>query len=36
VECVEKCPQQIAIPDWLKKAHEKLFVKDFKPPPPPE
>ena len=35
-ECLEKCPQQIAIPDWLKKAHEKLFVKDFKPPPPPE
>ena len=35
LECVEKCPQQIAIPDWLKKAHEKLFVKDFKPPPPP-
>jgi predicted aldo/keto reductase-like oxidoreductase len=22
--CVEKCPQQIDIPDWLKKAHEKL------------
>jgi predicted aldo/keto reductase-like oxidoreductase len=34
-ECVEKCPQQIPIPDWLKKAHEKLFVKDFKPQPPP-
>jgi len=35
-ECVEKCPQHIPVPDWLKKAHEKLFVKDFKPPPPPQ
>jgi predicted aldo/keto reductase-like oxidoreductase len=35
-ECEEKCPQKIAIPDWLKKAHEKLFVKDFKPLPPPK
>jgi predicted aldo/keto reductase-like oxidoreductase len=34
-ECLEKCPQQIDIPDWLKKAHEKLFVEDFQPPPPP-
>jgi hypothetical protein len=23
-ECLEKCPQHIAIPDWLKKAHEAL------------
>ncbi len=23
-ECLEKCPQQIEIPDWLKKAHELL------------
>jgi hypothetical protein len=23
-ECLEKCPQQIEIPDWLKKAHEML------------
>jgi predicted aldo/keto reductase-like oxidoreductase len=22
--CVEKCPQKIDIPDWLKKAHQKL------------
>jgi predicted aldo/keto reductase-like oxidoreductase len=21
-ECLEKCPQQIEIPDWLAKAHE--------------
>jgi len=34
-ECIEKCPQQIPIPDWLKKLHEKLFIKDFKRPPPP-
>ena len=34
-ECEEKCPQQIDIPAWLKKAHEKLYVKDFQPPPPP-
>jgi predicted aldo/keto reductase-like oxidoreductase len=34
-ECLEKCPQHIAIPDWLEKAHKKLFLKDFKPPPPP-
>jgi predicted aldo/keto reductase-like oxidoreductase len=30
-ECVEKCPQQLPIPELLKKAHDKLFVKDFKP-----
>jgi predicted aldo/keto reductase-like oxidoreductase len=23
-ECLEKCPQEIEIPDWLKKAHEML------------
>ena len=23
-ECVEVCPQKIAIPEWLKKAHELL------------
>jgi len=23
-ECLEKCPQQIEIPDWLKKAHQML------------
>ena len=32
VECVEKCPQEIDIPDWLKQAHEKLFDKDLTPP----
>ena len=26
-ECVEKCPQKIAIPDWLKKVHEELGPK---------
>jgi len=24
-ECLQKCPQQIEIPDWLKKAHEALW-----------
>jgi predicted aldo/keto reductase-like oxidoreductase len=23
-ECLEKCPQTIAIPDWLAKAHEAV------------
>jgi len=23
-ECLEKCPQHIDIPEWLKKAHEVL------------
>jgi predicted aldo/keto reductase-like oxidoreductase len=32
-ECLEKCPQKIEIPDWLKKAHEALFMAN--PPPPP-
>jgi predicted aldo/keto reductase-like oxidoreductase len=26
--CVEVCPQRIPIPDWLKKAHEKLMPKE--------
>jgi predicted aldo/keto reductase-like oxidoreductase len=26
-ECLEKCPQQIEIPEWLKKAHEVLCPK---------
>jgi predicted aldo/keto reductase-like oxidoreductase len=25
-ECLEKCPQHIDIPEWLKKAHEALYV----------
>ncbi len=24
-ECLEKCPQKIDIPEWLKKAHEALY-----------
>ena len=32
-ECLEKCPQHIEIPDWLKKAHEALYVET--PPAPP-
>jgi len=32
-ECLEKCPQKIEIPDWLKKAHEALYLEN--PPPPP-
>jgi hypothetical protein len=38
-ECVKVCPQQIEIPDWLKKAHKKLTPDHpFGPPPgpPPE
>jgi predicted aldo/keto reductase-like oxidoreductase len=31
-KCEEVCPQQVPTRTWLKKAHEKLFVKDFKPP----
>lgn len=31
-ECLEKCPQQINIPEHLKKAHEKLYDPDFKFP----
>ncbi len=36
MECVEKCPQQIPIPDWLRKAHEKLSVTDLESPTSPE
>ena len=32
-ECLEKCPQKIEIPDWLKKAHEALYMAT--PPGPP-
>lgn len=32
-ECLAKCPQKIDIPDWLKKAHEALYVE--MPPAPP-
>jgi predicted aldo/keto reductase-like oxidoreductase len=32
-ECLEKCPQHIAIPDWLKKAHAALYMAT--PPRPP-
>jgi predicted aldo/keto reductase-like oxidoreductase len=32
-ECVEKCPQKIAIPEWLEKAHAAMYLKN--PPPPP-
>jgi predicted aldo/keto reductase-like oxidoreductase len=31
-ECLEKCPQKIEIPGWLKKAHEALYEK--RPPMP--
>jgi predicted aldo/keto reductase-like oxidoreductase len=35
-ECVKVCPQKIAVPEWLKKAHEVLTPKEpFGPPPPP-
>jgi predicted aldo/keto reductase-like oxidoreductase len=27
-ECLEKCPQQIEIPDWLSKAHELLRARE--------
>jgi predicted aldo/keto reductase-like oxidoreductase len=37
-ECLEKCPQKIDIPTWLKKAHEVLYsatpVGPPMPPPP--
>jgi predicted aldo/keto reductase-like oxidoreductase len=32
-ECLEKCPQQIDIPDWLKKVHAALYMEH--PPGPP-
>ena len=35
-ECLEKCPQNIEIPDWLKKAHEALYSSvPMGPPMPP-
>jgi len=33
-ECLEKCPQHIEIPEWLKKAHEALYMAN--PPGPPQ
>ena len=32
-ECLEKCPQSIQIPDWLKKVHATLYSDN--PPRPP-
>jgi uncharacterized protein len=32
-ECIAKCPQKIEIPEWLKKAHAAMYLKN--PPPPP-
>jgi predicted aldo/keto reductase-like oxidoreductase len=32
-ECLEKCPQHIQIPDWLKKVHAELYMEN--PPGPP-
>jgi predicted aldo/keto reductase-like oxidoreductase len=32
-ECLEKCPQKIDIPEWLKKAHAALYM--AVPPGPP-
>jgi predicted aldo/keto reductase-like oxidoreductase len=32
-ECLEKCPQHIDIPNWLKKVHEELYLEN--PPGPP-
>jgi predicted aldo/keto reductase-like oxidoreductase len=35
-ECLEKCPQKIDIPAWLKKAHEALYsATPVGPPAPP-
>jgi predicted aldo/keto reductase-like oxidoreductase len=35
-ECLEKCPQKIDIPTWLKKAHEAMYsATPVGPPPPP-
>ncbi len=35
-ECLEKCPQKINIPDWLKKVHTALYSPmPFGPPGPP-
>jgi predicted aldo/keto reductase-like oxidoreductase len=30
-ECLEKCPQKIEIPEWLKKAHEALYAEPPRP-----
>ncbi len=36
-ECLEKCPQSIEIPSWLKKAHEALYsATPIGPPAPPQ
>jgi predicted aldo/keto reductase-like oxidoreductase len=35
-ECLEKCPQNIDIPDWLKKAHEALYSSEPVGPPMPQ
>jgi predicted aldo/keto reductase-like oxidoreductase len=32
-ECLEKCPQKIEIPAWLKKVHQALYLE--RPPMPP-
>jgi len=32
-ECLEKCPQNIQIPEWLKKVHSELYMEN--PPGPP-
>jgi predicted aldo/keto reductase-like oxidoreductase len=32
-ECLEKCPQKIDIPEWLKKVHDALYME--MPPGPP-
>jgi predicted aldo/keto reductase-like oxidoreductase len=34
-ECLEKCPQKIDIPTWLKKAHEAMYSETPVGPPPP-
>ncbi len=35
-ECLEKCPQKIDIPTWLKKAHEAMYsATPVGPPQPP-
>lgn len=35
-ECLEKCPQNIDIPSWLKKAHEALYSATPVGPPQPQ
>jgi predicted aldo/keto reductase-like oxidoreductase len=34
-ECLEKCPQKIRIPDWLKKVHSELYRENPPGPRPP-